>query len=277
MALTVAVAFAATLARFGVSGAVSPRLYKTIIAWMIFLFLGEMTIYTGMFRSILLAPPTAVIWKLQFNLDKGYLQINIAATMQRFLTGFLLAIALGLPLGVVCGFYRRAYQWLSPALNFVRMIPPPAILPFAIIIFGIGEAPGIFVITLGCFFPIFLNTMRGVHDTETLHCEVVRTMGGGKLDVLRHAIIPSAVPSMLTGVRIGFGIGWLVLVSAEIVAADSGLGFMIQGARKRLDTPTVFLGMATICVLGLTIDFLLKKIERFFVLKKRGGADFVYY
>lgn len=93
------------------------------------------------------------------------------------------------------------------------------------------------------------------------------------MDVLRYVIVPSALPTILTGIRIGFGIGWLVLVSAEIVAADSGLGFMIEGARNLLEAPKVFVGMATVCVLGLTIDFFLKKIETFFILR-RGGVFF---
>jgi ABC-type nitrate/sulfonate/bicarbonate transport system permease component len=153
----------------------------------------------------------------------------------------------------------------------MRMIPAPAILPFAIILLGIGEGPAIFVIALGAFFPILLNTMQGVREAERIHIEVIQTLGGSSADVLKQVIIPSALPTILTGIRIGFGIGWLVLVSAEIVAADSGLGFMIEGARSRLETPALFVGMTTVCALGLTMDVFLKKIEKFFILR-RGGV-----
>jgi ABC-type nitrate/sulfonate/bicarbonate transport system permease component len=156
----------------------------------------------------------------------------------------------------------------------MRMIPPTAILPFAIIVLGIGEGPAIFVIALGSFFPILLNTVQGVREAEKIHIEVIQTMGGGRADVLKHVIIPSALPTILTGIRIGFGIGWLVLVSAEIVAADSGLGFMIEGARNRLETPTIFAGMTTICVLGLIMDFFLKKVEQFFMIRRGSGPAF---
>jgi ABC-type nitrate/sulfonate/bicarbonate transport system permease component len=212
-----------------------------------------------------------------FYLEKGYLQINIASTMFRFTSGFIIALTLAVPLGLLFGVYNKAYDWIAPATNFLRMTPPPAILPFAIIVFGIGEAPAVFVITVGCFFPIFLATIRGVRETETLHKEVVKTMGGSQLDVLRHAIFPSAIPSVATGVRIGFGIGWLVLIAGEIVAADSGLGFMIQGGRMRLDTSTVFVGMATISMLGLTMDFFLKRMEKFVTVRKKGGGEYIYY
>lgn len=276
MILTAGFMAVITFARILSRGRLSSKFYKAMMAWSLFLFLGELVIYTGIIRTILLAPPTAVLWKAQYYLEKGYLQINIISTMGRFIQGFAIAIILGIPLGVIFGLFNRLYDWIAPALNFVRMTPPPAILPFAIILFGIGDRPGIFVITLGCFFPILLDTIRGVRDTETIHCETIQTMGGTQWDVLRYAIIPSAIPSMITGIRIGFGIGWLVLISSEIVAADSGLGFMIQGGRMRLDTPVVFLGMATICVLGLSIDFFLKMIEKFFTLKRKGGGDYVY-
>ncbi len=261
----------ATLLRHYGEYAVSRRLYGTVVAWALFLLLWEGTLYLGIFRSMLLSPPSVIIAKTLYFLDKGYLQASIIATMSRFLAGFSIALALAVPLGIAFGLFTKAYEWSAPFLNFIRMIPAPAILPFAILLLGIGEGPAVFVIALGSFFPILLNTVQGVREAERIHIEVIRTMGGNGMDVLRHVIIPSALPTILTGIRIGFGIGWLVLVSAEIVAADSGLGFMIEGARSRLETPTVFVGMTTVCGLGLTMDIFLKKIERFFILR-RGGV-----
>lgn len=247
------------------------RFYRSLMTWLLFMFLWEGSLYTGIFRSILLAPPTAIMSKTLYFLEKGYLQMNIVSTLTRFIAGFAIAIVLAVPLGIAFGLFKRLYDWTAPLLNFIRMIPPPAILPLAILLLGIGESPAVFVITLGCFFPIFINTVQGVKETETIHLEVVQTMGGDRIDLLRHVIIPSAIPTILTGIRIGFGIGWLVLVSAEVVAADSGLGFMIEGARNRLETPTVFVGMATICAIGLTMDIFLKKIEKFFILRRGSG------
>ena len=241
------------------------------MAWVLFLLLWEGTLSLGIFKSMLLAPPSVIITKTVYFLKKGYLQANIIATMSRFLAGFSIALLTAVPAGIALGLSKKAYEWLAPLLNFMRMIPAPALLPFAIILLGIGERPAVFVIALGCFFPILLNTVQGVREAEKIHIEVVQTMGGNSIDVLRHVIVPSALPTILTGIRIGFGIGWLVLVSAEIVAADSGLGFMIEGARNRLETPTVFVGMTTVCALGLAMDIFLKKIESFFILR-RGGA-----
>ena len=266
-----AVLLLATLLRYYAGNAISEGLYGILVVWSLFLLLWEGTLYLGIFKSMLLASPSVIIAKTLYFLKKGYLQANIISTMSRFLAGFSIALVIAVPVGIALGLFKKAYEWLASLLNFMRMIPPPAILPFAIIVLGIGEGPAVFVIALGAFFPILLNTMQGVREAERIHIEVIQTMGGGRTDVLRYVIIPSALPTILTGIRIGFGIGWLVLVSAEIVAADSGLGFMIEGARNRLETPTLFVGMTTVCALGLTMDIFLKKIERFFILRRGGG------
>ncbi len=260
-----------TLLRYYGGHAVSERFYGTLVVWALFLLLWEGTLYLGIFRSVLLSSPSVIISKTLYFLEKGYLQTNIISTLSRFLAGFSIALVFAVPLGIAFGLFKKTYEWLAPFVNFMRMIPAPAILPFAIIVLGIGEGPAVFVIALGSFFPILLNTVQGVREAEKIHVEVIRTMGGNSMDVLRHVIVPSALPTILTGIRIGFGIGWLVLVSAEIVAADSGLGFMIEGARSRLDTPTVFVGMTTVCAFGLAMDIFLKKVERFFILRRGGG------
>lgn len=256
----------------------SEKLYWSLMVWCLFILLWEVSLYArilGLLRLVL-AAPTTIIAKALYYLEKGYLQIYTVATLKRFLAGFAIALVLGIPLGFSLGLFRRSYEWIEPILNFLRMIPPVAILPFAIVWLGIGEGPAVFVIMLGCFFPIFLNTLKGVKETETIHLEVALTLGGDRLDLLRHVIIPSAMPTIMTGVRIGFGIGWVVLISSEIAGADKGLGFMIEGARKLLDTPSIFVGMMMICIFGLTIDKLLKSVEEYFVLRNQGGGDVAY-
>lgn len=256
----------------------SEKLYWSLMVWCLFILLWEVGLYArilGLLRLVL-AAPTTIIAKALYYLEKGYLQIYTVATLKRFLAGFAIALVLGIPLGFSLGLFRRSYEWTEPILNFLRMIPPVAVLPFAIVWLGIGEGPAVFVIMLGCFFPIFLNTLKGVKETETIHLEVALTLGGDRLDLLRHVIIPSAMPTIMTGVRIGFGIGWVVLISSEIAGADKGLGFMIEGARKLLDIPSIFVGMMMICIFGLTIDKLLKSVEEFFTLRNKGGGDIAY-
>lgn len=264
----------ATIAKFFLGIRIDHNIYTPVMAWFFFFLVVEGAISKGYITSVLLPAPTDVIWKTQYYLEKGILQYNATASIARFLKGFIYAIITAVLLGIIFSQSDRLYSWFSPVINFLRVIPPPAILPFAIIALGIGEAPGIFVITLGCFFPIFFATIRGINETEKIHKEAVQTLGGGKLAILIHAGFPSAIPSIMSGIRVGFGIGWLVLVSAEAISTDRGLGFIVQG---KVDTAMVFMGIATICLFGMILDFGLKKLERRFTRKKRGGSDYIYY
>jgi len=226
-----------------------------LIAW-------EMIVYMQLVRSVLLPPPTTVIAKLQGHWGKDYLQIHILASLQRLFIAFFLAVFTGVPLGFIVANFRRFSDYVDPILNLIRVIPPPAWLPFAILWFGIGNPPSIYIIWLGCFFPIFMNTMRGIRNTQQIHIESVLNLGGKRMDVYGRVMLPSAFPTIFTGVRIGFGIGWVCLITAELVAVDAGLGWMIEDARNLLDTPTVLGGMVVISMLGIIFDTILRKSEQ---------------
>ncbi len=229
-----------------------------LIAW-------EMIVYLHFVRSVLLPPPTTVIAKLEGHWAKHYLQIHIVASIQRLFIAFFLAILTGIPLGFLIANFRRISDYIDPLLNLIRVIPPPAWLPFAILWFGIGNPPAIYIIWLGSFFPILLNTIRGIRNTQQIHIESILNLGGKRMDVYRRVMLPSAFPTIFTGIRIGFGIGWVCLVTAELVAVDAGLGWMIEDARNLLDTPTVLGGMVVICMFGILFDTILRKTEQVIV------------
>lgn len=237
-------------------------LVRALTSVGVVLIFWELTVYMQLVRSVLLPPPTTVIAKLQGHWGKHYLQIHIASSLQRLFTAFLLAVVTGVPIGFLIANFRKFSDYIDPILNLVRVIPPPAWLPFAILWFGIGNPPAIYIIWLGSFFPILLNTIRGIKNTQQIHIESIVNLGGSKMDVYRRVMLPSAFPTIFTGVRIGFGIGWVCLVTAELVAVDAGLGWMIEDARNMLDTPTVLGGMVVICMFGILFDTILRKTEQ---------------
>ena len=225
-----------------------------VIAW-------ELITYYALVTSVLLPSPTTVLAKLVNQWGKGYIQIHVYYSVRRLLGSFFLAIVTGIPIGFLIANFRRFSDYIDPLFNLIRVVPPPAWLPLAILWFGIGDPPSMYIIWLGAFFPILLNTIRGVKDTQKIHVESILNLGGNRMDVFRRVMLPSAFPTIVTGVRVGFGIGWICLVTAELVAVDAGLGWMIDDARTLLDTPTVLGGMMLICALGITFDILLRKAE----------------
>jgi ABC-type nitrate/sulfonate/bicarbonate transport system permease component len=237
-------------------------LIRALTSVGVVLIFWELCVYLELVRSVLLPPPTTVIVKLQAHWHKGYLQIHILASVSRLFTAFFLAIVTGIPLGFLIATFRRFSDYVDPLLNLIRVIPPPAWLPFAILWFGIGNPPAIYIIWLGAFFPMLLNTIRGIRNTQQIHIESIQNLGGTRIDTYWRVMLPSAFPTIFTGIRIGFGIGWVCLVTAELVAVDAGLGWMIEDARNLLDTPTVLGGMVVICLLGITFDTILTKTEQ---------------
>ena len=225
-----------------------------VIAW-------ELITYYALVTSVLLPSPTTVLAKLVNQWGKGYIQIHVYYSVRRLLGSFFLAIVTGIPIGFLIANFRRFSDYIDPLFNLIRVVPPPAWLPLAILWFGIGDPPSMYIIWLGAFFPILLNTIRGVKDTQKIHVESILNLGGNRMDVFRRVMLPSAFPTIVTGVRVGFGIGWICLVTAELVAVDAGLGWMIEDARTLLDTPTVLGGMVLISALGIIFDVALRKAE----------------
>ncbi len=184
-------------------------------------------------------------------------------SLLRVSSGFLLALVIAVPLGIVIGWFPLLRNMLTPVIETIRPIPPLAWIPLAILWFGIGFQSAAFIIFLGCFFPILLSTISGVLSVEKRLIEAAKTLGASEKNIFLQVLIPGATPSIFTGTRIGIGIGWMTLVAAEFTGVKSGygLGYMIMVARDIQRPDFVVAGMATIGLLGYLLDVGVRGLE----------------
>ena len=193
----------------------------------------------------------------------GVLLHHVAASLMRVAVGYLGALALAIPLGVAMGWYRPIHRALNPMIQMLRPISPIAWIPLAILWFGVGNASPIFLIFLSSFFPLVVGTIAGVHSVERQYIRAGENFGITGLKLLRHVVVPAAMAQIVTGMRIGLGVAWVVVVAAEMVAINSGLGYLIidsRNAGNRYDL--VVAAMVIIGVIGFGLDVLMRRMER---------------
>lgn len=186
---------------------------------------------------------------------KGDLIKHILVSMYRVFAGFAIAFLLAFPMGVLLGMMPRFSSYVQPLLEFVRHVPPLAVLPMLILWFGIGETPKLLVVILATFFPIFLNTLHGVVRCDPKWIEVGKSFRMDRRTIFRRIILPAALPSVLVGMRLGLGYSWRALVGAELIAAASGIGYMILDAEQLARSDIVVLGIFIIGIAGSVIDW----------------------
>jgi len=184
-------------------------------------------------------------------------------SLLRVACGFVLAVIVGIPVGILCGWSRTVRDMLTPVIETLRPIPPLAWIPLAILWFGIGLRSAAFIIFLGCLFPILLSTVSGVLSVEKILINAARTLGADDRQIFMKVLLPGATPSIYTGLRIGLGIGWMTLVAAEFTGVKSGygLGYMIMTARDIQRPDMVLAGMAVIGLTGFLLDSVLRLLE----------------
>jgi ABC-type nitrate/sulfonate/bicarbonate transport system permease component len=217
---------------------------------------------SGLIDPVLLPSPAEVVVALVQGIQDGSLWVNIWASLLRVVQGFLLGFAIAVPVGVLMGNSRIFRGLVEPLVELVRPIPPIAIIPLAILWFGIGELSKVFIIAYGAFFPILVNTMAGFREVDPVLIRAARTLGASRWQIFRDVVLRSALPFIIVGSRLGMGLAFIVLVAAELIASSEGLGYLINDARYNFRTDRVFLGMILIGVLGLILNKLLIEIER---------------
>lgn len=187
---------------------------------------------------------------------------HLAASLSRIVIALLAAVVIGVPVGILMGLNETARGILDPLIELYRPVPPLAYLPLMVIWFGIGETAKILLIYLAIFAPVALSALAGVKSAQQVRIRAAQALGGSRWQVLWYVILPGALPEILTGVRIGLGVGWSTLVAAELIAATRGLGFMVQSAGEFLATDVVLAGIAVIALIAFTLEVGLRALQR---------------
>ncbi|HEY8441841.1 MAG TPA: ABC transporter permease [Xanthobacteraceae bacterium] len=212
--------------------------------------------------DVMLPPPTAVFSAAQDLWARGVLITHIRDSLMRVLIAVGTAAALGIPLGLAMGWFEKFRDVVDPVIEFIRPIPPLAWIPLSILWFGIGDTQIEYIIFLAAFFPVVLNSRAGARDIDTYLVRAGLSLGATPRDLFFTVILPGALPNIFTGLRIALGIGWMALVAGELVAAPSGLGYLINNARTLFRSDYILLGMVLIGALGLVLDYGMRQLIR---------------
>ncbi len=248
------------------------KLALQILPPLVLLLLWELCADYGLVNRFLMPAPSAIFVSLSELLKSGELVTDILQSIKRVGVGFAVAVFVGVPIGLAVGLSARMNLLLAPLVQFFRPISPIAWIPLAILWFGIGDGPSFFLTMIAALFPIILNTHFGVRSISAQHMRVARCFEAPFPLVFRRVIWPATLPYVISGCRIGLGIAWMSVVGAEMIAAHSGLGYLIHINQDLLRTDRVIGGMIVIGLIGLSFDYLMRILDRRMTHWMRAGT-----
>jgi ABC-type nitrate/sulfonate/bicarbonate transport system permease component len=213
-------------------------------------------------HPVILPSPTGVVRAFMRLVSSGELLANINASLLRIFYANCAALLLGVPLGLAMGLYKPVERLCDGLLSLFRPIPPLAWVPLSILWLGIGTLSVVFITFLAAFFAVLVNTIAGAQSVDKQLVRAAQSLGAGQRRLMLRVILPSVAPAIFTGFRVAIGVSWMSIVAAELIAAPSGLGYMIMYYREVLRTDAIIVGMLTIGVIGLAMDFATRWLER---------------
>ena len=247
----------------------SPSVHlRGLVPWLmpIAVIVGwEIASRSGWLSSRILPEPFAVATAAWNLLKSGELVNDVAISTGRALAGLAIGGSLGLALGLLTGTFKTAETLLDTTLQMVRNVPPLALIPLVILWFGIDESAKLFLVAIGVFFPIYLNTYHGIKSVDADLVEMARSYGLTGWPLYREVILPGALPSILVGLRFSLGLMWVLLIVAETISAQSGIGYMTMNAREFLQTDVVLVGVLLYALLGKLADLIARGLEKHFL------------
>lgn len=239
------------------------RLATRLVSPVAIIALWQIASMTGLLSPGILAAPSDILAAAQRLVMSGELVTGLAVSFLRVLVGFSIALAAGVALALASGLSRLGEAVIDPPIQMLKAMPFLGLLPLFILWFGIGEAPKIGLVAFGAVFPIYLTLHGGIRGIDKKLLEAGRTLGLGTLGIIRHIIIPGALPSLLVGVRYGLSVAWLSLVVGEQINASSGIGYIITYARDFLQTDVIVVCLMVYAIMGLLTDGLVRLIEAY--------------
>ncbi len=234
----------------------------SVVTTIVILLAWQAVVKSGLTSPVFLPAPTTVLWTLWDMTWNQDLLLNAGISTLRVWVAFLIAAVMAIPIGMLMSVYRPVRAALEPLIDFVRYLPVPALVPLSIIWFGVGESNKIFLLWLGTFFQLVLMVAEDMNRVPHEYVEIALTLGARPRQIFRDVAFRAMAPSLVDNLRISLGWCWTYLIVAEIIAASSGLGFMIWVARRYMQTPQVMAGVVAIGLIGLVTDQLLRALHR---------------
>jgi NitT/TauT family transport system permease protein len=236
--------------------------YLSLISFSLVLLLWGLVAHISEWSDQVFPGPIKVMHSMWELITNGTLFKHSVASLFRVTVGFYLAMILGIPLGIFIGRLETARHLLNPIIEFLRPISPLAWIPLSMLWLGIGDKPAVFLIFLSSFFPLVVSTAIAVSSINPIYFQVASNFNFNRTEVIMKIVVPAIIPSVFTALRITITIAWLVVVAAEMIAVQSGLGYLILDSRNALRMDYVMVGMIVIGIIGLFIDNIMRRLEK---------------
>jgi NitT/TauT family transport system permease protein len=233
-----------------------------IAPWLVIVGMWYALAYSGLINEALIPKPHVVAARFWELLTQARLPLDIWMSTQRVFLGVAAGITLAVPVGFVLGWYRQIRTFIDPLINFFRALPPIALIPLVIVYFGIGESAKVAILFYASFFAGVIVMYEGVAQISPIYVRVARTLGATDGEVFRKVILPLAVPHILTALRVSLGVAWATLVASELIAAQQGLGALIQNASSFFQLDIIYVGIICIGLIALVMDLALRAASR---------------
>ena len=243
-----------------------------VISFAVLIILWQIVFMTGNFNSALFPSPMQAFQALIEMFRDGSIFKNIGTSMYRFLAGYVSSVVVAVLLGLILGWFPKAFRYVNPVVQLLRPISPMAWMPFIVLWFGIGDIPAIVIIFISGFFPVLISTVSAVSRIDPIYLKVSKNFGIRQPEIMWKIVFPAVFPQIANAIHLALGTSWIFLVAGEMVGAQSGLGYQIIDARNNLRADTLLATIIVIGVIGLVLDALLKVIEKR-ILKYWGGEE----